>query len=124
MQLISVIYHRYVGYRSPCKVSVSNIGTDIIGVIDRYITDFPDVNTFLQRNLPKQSPGFKLNNWATSKGIMFVRRAIIGKIPTVDALAKQGLNMRAHICGLVMCCEMGWLKGWTADCLAGFVRGL
>ncbi|KAJ0483801.1 hypothetical protein HanIR_Chr13g0668691 [Helianthus annuus] len=38
MQLILVIYHRYIG---------QNIGTGIIGDIDRYITDFPHISTFL-----------------------------------------------------------------------------
>ncbi|MFS7996583.1 hypothetical protein Hanom_Chr12g01131631 [Helianthus anomalus] len=47
MQLISVIYHRYIGYWSPCKISVSNISTEIISDIDRYITDFHDMSTFL-----------------------------------------------------------------------------
>ncbi|MFS7903489.1 hypothetical protein Hanom_Chr01g00024661 [Helianthus anomalus] len=38
MQLISVI-----NYRSPCKISVLILST----ILDRYITDLPDISTFL-----------------------------------------------------------------------------
>ncbi|KAF5821525.1 hypothetical protein HanXRQr2_Chr01g0015011 [Helianthus annuus] len=38
MQLISVI-----NYRSPCKISVLMLST----ILDGYITDFPDISTFL-----------------------------------------------------------------------------
>ncbi|KAL9991588.1 hypothetical protein Hdeb2414_s0005g00179671 [Helianthus debilis subsp. tardiflorus] len=39
---ISVICRLYRSYRSLSKISVSNIGTDIIGDIDRYIIDIFD----------------------------------------------------------------------------------
>ncbi|MFS7916974.1 hypothetical protein Hanom_Chr03g00183611 [Helianthus anomalus] len=52
MQLISVIHHRYIGYPSLCKISVSNIGTDTIGDIDRYITDFPNISPVFPISVP------------------------------------------------------------------------
>ncbi|MFS7994373.1 hypothetical protein Hanom_Chr12g01105171 [Helianthus anomalus] len=53
MQLISVIYRLSRSYRSLNKISVSNIGqnigTDIIGDIDRYLTEITDKSPISDR---------------------------------------------------------------------------